>query len=491
MRIPLLFLWLLSGLLLGASFVTPHLWWTFTPGMVCLLYSIKREQTYTKVFFLSVLVGTLRYCGALLWWFNTLPLSWIRADQMLLQFGAVTLYWLLTATVLGLAVGLFGLLVKRIEIHTWQLLLLTPTAWVASEIFASFLFSIYSLGAGSTINTDFSFGYVGYLLAQSHLLIGFASLFGVYGLSHIAILLSTTIFVFLNNSKYSTKKAFCIIAIIFLCSWLIPSLFIHQQSQAGEKVVAVETYFDKKLQTKENGFEVRRIALLGAMEYALYHNPDVIILPEDSRFTELFTSTDELFNWIQEKNKNFGGIIIDSGRIINTPTNDVILRASLYDTADKTVSQIDKHYLVPHGEFLPYLQKKILGRFLSLQTVASIEKSLEYRQGSLFDSSALPKKLPALLFCFESVSPLGVRHALQARHPSFVAHIVSHAWFEKPTSFWYQLDSMLQVQAVWNNTPIISAGNMSPSKLYLPTGKIEAGKNLEHGYRWKLIEYVL
>jgi hypothetical protein len=48
---------------------------------------------------------------------------------------------------------------------------------------------------------------------------------------------------------------------------------------------------------------------------------------------------------------------------------------------------------------------------------------------------------------------------------------------------------MLSVQAVWNNVPIVSAGNMSPSKLYLPNGTIKTGELLESHQLWSLKQF--
>jgi hypothetical protein len=68
----------------------------------------------------------------------------------------------------------------------------------------------------------------------------------------------------------------------------------------------------------------------------------------------------------------------------------------------------------------------------------------------------------------------------------FIAHPVSHAWFTEPFALWNQLETMLQVQAVWNQSYIVSSGNQVRGYAVTPTGAIVYPKQVQSGDNWSL-----
>lgn len=478
--------WLASGFLFGVSFVVPYLWWCIFPALVLLLFAIAREESNSKLFFWGIIVGTSLYAGSLLWCWDAFPVLWIPETNYLAQFSLIGMYWLTASLSMGIAIGIFALCIKKIKLHSIVFLIFVPILWLCSQTLASFFFSLYSLGPGSAPGLEFGFGYIGYLLVQSEFLISFAQIFGVYGLTYLGALLVTLLYIYIDKKLFENKIVNILILFCVGGLYVVLQFSTLEYSPNGQQVIAIETYFDRAFYTQINSSQYKKDALAEALSLSLSKNPDVIILPEDSRFTQNFSSPDELFTWIYERNEIFKGVIIDTGRIYDTDTKETVLRSYIYDIENTTVSSFDKMYLVPQGEFLPYLHGKVISLLVSKKVYEDVVTSLPYRKGKLQDSKNISSKLPAVLFCYESVSPFGVRKALSMRHPSFVAHVVSHSWFTTPASFWYQLDNMLKVQAVWNNVPIVSAGNMSPSKLYLPTGEIREGQKLAGEKLWSL-----
>jgi len=73
-----------------------------------------------------------------------------------------------------------------------------------------------------------------------------------------------------------------------------------------------------------------------------------------------------------------------------------------------------------------------------------------------------------------------------AEQPPFVAHIVSHGWFKEPKTLWPQLQAMLQVQAIWNDTYIVSAGNHTVGYTVSPTGTILYPEVTAQGEWWQV-----
>jgi len=86
----------------------------------------------------------------------------------------------------------------------------------------------------------------------------------------------------------------------------------------------------------------------------------------------------------------------------------------------------------------------------------------------------------------ESAWPSALYERTRDHRPPFVAHTISHSWFNNPTILWHQQDRMLQAQALWSNTTIITAPNMAPQKVYRPTGSIEQGTLATENKYWAL-----
>jgi len=47
------------------------------------------------------------------------------------------------------------------------------------------------------------------------------------------------------------------------------------------------------------------------------------------------------------------------------------------------------------------------------------------------------------------------------------------------------------VQAMWDQVTIVTAGNMTESRVYLPDGRVGTGKGVAHAEFWRLVNYSL
>lgn len=478
--------WILAATFLGVAFIFPLFWWFCFFGVAFLLHAISVEKSYIKIFLYAIVVGIVQYASALVWFLSTFPVQAIPSHNMTVQFLVIGGHWIITSVVMGVSYGFFAIAVKSLPSQVMLKLICIPALFVFREVLSAFLFSVYSLGPGSTYNISFSFGQMGYLLSRNAQLVQISWVYGVYGLSFIAACLSVLLYYYISKRLFK-MIVWNVIACCFILYILFASYFVHVAYTDHHKhVISIETYFDGKSANTHESSEAREVVLREAIREALIANPDSILLPEDARFSDFFATHKEFFAWAKEINPTFSGSIIDTGYFFNAPTDRAFLRAEIYNAKDSSVSEFDKDYLVPDGEFLSYFYEKLLSLFVSHETLVHITDSFKYSRGTLHDTASLSKDLPALLFCSESVSPFGVKRAMAARHPDFVAHVISHAWFTHPYSMWYQLDAMLVVQAVWNNVPIVSAANMAESKLYLPNGEMRSGQPLVSHSLWSL-----
>lgn len=487
-RTPLL--WLASGFLFGFSFISPYLFWCFIPAFVLLLYAIKHEVSYIRTFLFGCVVGAIQYAGSFLWVWTTYPINWIPEGNTIMQFTVIGFYWVLTSLVMGLAFGLFAVVLKRVTMWKFDVLYIVPTLWLFSELLKSLLFSLYTLGDGGFISFGFSFGYIGYLVADYGAWLSFASVAGVYGLSFVCALLGVIAYLFFVHHAY-TKWYVCVVMFFFFVSpFLVDAVLRHPYEKTQEPVYVVETYFDKKFFTADNAEVIKQERIQEAVEAALQQQAKTIILPEDTHVGSSFENTDAFFDWVIQMSGREDVVIVDNNGAKDARGIDV-LRTYIYDTKTRSVYFADKKYLVPQGEFMSVLHKNILSLFVTDEQLNSILAFTRLRAGVMRTSQALPHDLPGILFCFETAVPFAVKEELARHEAPFIAHSISHGWFTEPDSLENQLNQMLKVHAVWNKIPIVSAGTMVESHLYLPNGDVEKGEVVKEGEYWAVKKFSL
>lgn len=478
--------WLASGILFGVAFLHPWLSWTSIIAAVLFLHAIFISPRPRTVFWGSVLAGTLKSAGGLAWVWHTYPLIWLGIPPGVPQLMLIGGYWLFFSVAVGSALAVCGggmyFLVRRNRMF----IVAFPFLFVAAEVLGSLAASLYALGPGSTANINFSFGYFGYAVAQMPGMLPFAVFGGVYALSFLGALLALLI--------YGTVRpigTYRIMATAFACFLILAvlsavSVYGREVGLAGHHIIAVETHFDAELFTKQSGYEIKQTEIIRAVESALSFRPDILVLPEDSRFVSAFQSTEAALTFIENRSVNNEVILIDSGRM--TDMHDVtVLRAHVFDTKRDSVHTIDKQYLVPQGEYIPYIASALLRVFGKEEFLATMNRNQSYRPGAHID--ALPSGIPGILFCSESVIPSGVRTIVRKGTVPLIVHPVSHSWFHDPVLLTHQLHTMLAVHAVWNKTPILQAGNMTESRIYYPNGSTERGERIASDGRWELYVY--
>jgi apolipoprotein N-acyltransferase len=356
-----------------------------------------------------------------------------------------------------------------------------PLLWVAGELVGAATFSLYTLGPGSSVQTYFSFGFSGYALAAHPWLLQLATIAGVYGLSAVAFVLASVGGVWYAAGRWRVGlSAYCLLLIGTSLIMPFPRTY-----EAREITVGVLEMDWPKLREDVSPRTIDEVKVGAAREgLAALARVDVdqVVMPEDVRLTLYQGGLEGTLSYLTEL---FGDrvVVVDSGRVDRDGT---FSRSFLYDTARQEFHTFDKQYLVPQGEYVPYVYRALLS-FLPLgEGTTEALAWTNFEPGRPQALVPLRDNHPAVLFCFESVQPTGVRAAVGERRPPYVAHLVSHAWFSRdPVTLWNQLDAMLKVQAVWNDVPIVQAANNAEVKLYLPTGEIVRPEFVAEGNAWR------
>lgn len=478
--------WVAAGLLLGVGFILPDFWILGILGISYLVHLVLKEQSFKRLCVGSLTAWTIKSAMALVWFWSVYPIKWLAIDLGNIQILLIFLWWCTAAIWLGCGGIVFGFGVKLLQryLKTSLLLLLLPLVWIVGELMGSLLFSIITIGAGGAVTTAFSFGYVGYLAAQHELLIQFAQIGGVYSLGFIVVLLAVCIvWVLLHGAKYK-MYLYAFIFVLVLTSFA-PDSVPEQVHGELYTIAIIDTDFSLSELRNVGGRKIIQEKLETAMQAALALETDYILLPEDSRYFNQQTNVAREKAQFAFRTEDAAVVIVDSGRADDD--EKAVLQSFVYNGNSQTVDQSHKRYLVPQGEFMPALYMGVLKLFGSLEVMDQISKSLAFEVGSTVSQTNFATSSPGVLFCFESVSPWGVRKIMQERQTvPFIAHPVSHAWFNQPQSLWNQLDSMLRVQAIWNQQYIVSAGNAVSSQIITPAGVVVSPDEVSSGEDWML-----
>ncbi|MBY0538769.1 hypothetical protein K2P47_05240 [Patescibacteria group bacterium] len=482
----------LIGCCLGIGFVFPALWWLSFIAIIWMVAALETSVSTKKLIGLFALMWGIKSLCSIIWFWSAYPIDWVDGLSSGAQLTLISAYWLTSGLWLCSGGVLFAFLSrytqKKVRISRAFWLGLLPLFWLLSEISAAIVFSFFTAGPGSFLQAYFSFGMIGYLLATTPFGVWAAVIGQVYGLS--VLMVGISIFLYRIYKNVSTGRFIAVAAtLVVLVSFVTVPFSQHDDS--AQTVIAVDTKFNPALLATETGYQVKFDTLQTAVTAAVTREADVILLPEDSRYVHTkfadFNIQQVMTYW-QFIHPDSKAVVIDSGRY-TTESGETVLRASALDPKNGVVWQFDKQYLVPQGEYVPSAYGAVL-RLLGYGTVVDVVAAdSSYIPGPLTQTADVPTHVPPVLFCFESVNPLGATTLQNTRPISFIAHPVSHGWFHEPRILWQQLDVMLQVQARFSGVPIVSAGNMVEGKMYLPSGRIETGEIIETGERFTLRQF--
>lgn len=489
----LLLQWSLAGVLLGVGFIFPLLWVLGIVGGAYFLYLTQYQQANKMLYLGAWWAWTIKTAAAAVWFWSAYPIEWLPNELGKIQLLLIGGYWFTASACLGVGGIVVALAIKfgRQFIKSTTALwgLVVPVAWVVGEVTGSVVFSIVSIGPGGSINSSLSFGYSGYLLAESDWLLQFAKIAGVYSLSFLFAVLALFLLHLIQRTFHEYKVVLVVTLVLFLVAIFIPRTNEVKNSpntDTGDySVVTIDTSFPVNLLRNRSGALLISEELSKAMEAAIQEKPDYIILPEDARFFNQSQSPSVVRSFFQFQYQNPETVIIDSGRA--NVDGETVLQTFIYTGHNSKVEQIHKRYLVPQGEFISSVLAGILRIFGINESIKQTMSDISYVVGPDTNQSAIADSVPGVLFCFESVAPLGVRTLINERpNIPFVAHQMSHAWFHDPYILWHELDTMLKVQAVWNQKYIISAGSHIEGKITTPQGKLKSLDIVAEGEMWKV-----
>jgi apolipoprotein N-acyltransferase len=374
------------------------------------------------------------------------------------------------AIYIGLVVTLVNFLARNLSTNKWQKILLLAIIWVLFEYFRSILF------------TGFPWNLLGYSLLFSLPLSQSAAIFGVYGLSLIAVIFycSPTLFFTLRNHKikfYSEPKYqpfLATLAVVIGLMWLggfyrlhifhptiIPNATFRlvqpaiKQKEKWQQDYRYNAFLENVRLTHQVGFENVNYVVWSesAVPYVINPLTSYGLLADIASATpkDGFVITGALRAEFKDDSKT-------PDKIWNT--------IFAIDSAGKVAESYDKNHLVPFGEYIPFSD---LFPFISKIT----DGALNFSEGDGLKTIKLNSKMPSFspLVCYEAIFPGNVFD--KTNPPKFLLNLTNDAWFGN-SSGPYQHFDMVRMRAIENAMPTIRVANNGISGLIDPLGEVIA-----------------
>lgn len=472
-----------SGVLLAVSFNFPAVWFVSFVALVPLLLVIY-DQTLTskKVFFLGWLFGAVLIGTALSSFWEALPLEWMGFVNRAMGALFVFFYWGSFTLVLSFFIGLWTLAAKTITRRNFVDVALLSGLWVLFEYLRMWGFALLTLGPGSLFEPHFSIVFLGYILAPSEILLQFARLGGVYMLSFVLVVSNVALYhLFLTISQRELQFKKTSVVAVFLLFLIFAStplgvLFPIKENDAETLSVAVlNTYFPATLSfSKEE--DVRRIEqgkqFISKISSEA-ENTDIIIFPEDSRFLTSLMARNELRPFAEASFFGKEKLIIDSGRV-ETPDGKTYFRVFYYTTQKDSLQISEKRFLVPGGEYMPYVYRSLFKIFGQGNTLSKIDKNRAYAKGGQKGVGTFKNITFGSLFCSELLSPSLYASLVGQHGADILVNVSSQSWFHGSRVLYRQTKNVAKVRAVENNRPLIQASNGTPSFVIDRYGRLVA-----------------
>lgn len=322
--------------------------------------------------------------------------------------------------------------------------------------------------ARGTVLSGFPWNLVGYVWGISDETLQLASLLGIYGLSLIALSLSSLPLLFATRNSKPLRSAFFALSTVFLVATSLWGLGALRLAGAASDVVpAVQLRLVQANISQEAKWDPDEASEILAryIRMSAVPGPPVpthIFWPETA-LPFLFDGSQELVDRLTAAIPPSGALAVGVVRQAQRrPDQEPALLNSLIvlDGEGRLADAYDKIRLVPFGEFIP------------MQALLPIKKltvgSIDFVPGEgpqLLDIPGLPAAVP--LICYEATFP-GSKGGSRAQ---WILNATNDAWFG-PSSGPYQHFLAARVRAIELGLPVVRVANTGISAVVDAYGRI-------------------
>lgn len=383
---------------LSYSVITTLLVWQFFRRS----YSAPRDRSPSFHVKNWALFGALFGSYAFTWLYTVYPLAWME-EGLLQQLGIILLH----SIIILLCSASYSLTGLAFHTHAPQkyLFLLFPLFLTFGEILRSLFLSLLYFGNGGRVGLHFTAATTGDTLSITPF-VEFAYYGGTFALTFTLGLL-----IYLYESHHSRKhkaRAFFFIWALWLITHAFPVHYPHEDLI----ITSVSTNFPNNTHTQiERGegndmFRTMFNTVDTLVKEASLSDPNIIALPEDTRYRNYFTKTTKL-----ELLNLFKDTLFVDGSTLETE-NGLMNETLFYNLNNSYTIARGKVFLFPFSEYIPSLFTPFFSFFAGPSNDASQQSIRHYSReksyvGHAYRGSPLGTLLCSELLSFQTIKEAG------------------------------------------------------------------------------------
>jgi apolipoprotein N-acyltransferase len=465
----------------AAGLIFPQLWWLALFGLGAFFSLFYRDRLSTsRALLYGLIFGLASGAAGTVWFWDTLPLTFLRIDNPSVQLIAVSMTWAYVALSLAAPVSVAALGLNYLG-HSRCSPIVAAILWSATEVARMWTFALTTWAENSLFGPHFSAAAVGYALSENHALLQLAHPWGIDGLNFCASFAAALVAWLAPAIRSSSKRTVSYAQLLLVISVFILAEDARPVSAPGEAPRSSRFAVIHQNLTLESVFEKpAQDEVLQELSIAATASPpvDVILLPEELGLTSIFWSKEEYRSFVQ---RYFGGrdVLILNSRNDLFPAEErnkfPDAKKLLYDsTVSGELGRYIKQMLMPLGEYAPAFTKT----FFSVINDTQLQGYLETvsGQGSRSDASLPVAKFKGVriggLLCSDLLSPKLYRSLVRTERPDILVNLANQFWFHGSKTLHWKTRQIARVHAVQNRLPLLIANNMAPSLIIDPLGRV-------------------
>ncbi len=430
----------ISSVLIIVAFAHHQLSAVVFIALVPYLFFLKQEfaSKHPHIIVRTWLMGLFACLGVTGWLAAADTGGWLQIHGTALTVASFGV-WLLLGASLSAGFVLFAYLIKGFQAKQpffWLSLITVPAAWVVAEFCRSLFTSFIASGPGGSLGPNFNFANFGY--AGSATFVGFAArLVGLYGVSLLVVLVNVSLF-------WALQKRYKPLLVVGALVMLLAAVGFYWPSHGSDISIGVvrlsaddEYYYDR---------------LAGALQNRSPNQPlDVLVLPEYSEYLE---------NSVPQQQKAIASAAFGSraGTVVYSrrgdrqrghATNQVVVS----DQAGRITSTQDKSFLIPSGEYLPWVISGVLKVTGQSELTSYFDKEVAVAKSDVAESPVEANGVVyGILACSGAITPNRYQ-TLTKQGASILINTASLNQFRNAKLYHQQAKQFARFQAVANNRP--------------------------------------
>jgi apolipoprotein N-acyltransferase len=356
---------------------------------------------------------------------------------------------ILFSAFLALFPALTGYVQAKLHAPRWaRLTLAMPALWVLSEWVRGLLF------------TGFPWLTLAYSQAPISPLVGYAPIFGVYGVS-LAVATTAGLLAFLSRmqSKNQSRMALAGLLAIWLSGAVLRNIEWTQPEGGPLKVALLQGNIPQELKFQENRLSS---TLETYRRLVLESDARLIVLPETALPLMRHTLPKDYIDTLSKHAiKNNGDILIGSFE-----SNDNLYYNAVFTAGTASSQSYRKNHLVPFGEFIPL--RPVLAWIIN--ELLNIPMSDLMRGGEQQPVLHIAGQRIAVQICYEDVFGEEVIHYLP--EASLLINVSNDAWYGESHAAMQHLQ-IAQMRALETGRMVLRATNTGVTSIIKRDGTIQ------------------